>query len=246
MNKIVEDHITSKDSPSTASDRDARKPRFFEKIFTKNGKGKKAEAIYWPEDFLARDFPNSRIMTWGYNTTITKGYRAVNQVSLFSHARNLLYDLQSERRKVSDRPLIFVAHSLGGILVKECLRRSEVDSDPQIKSIYIATIGVLFFGTPHRGSAHWASLGEVVSKMAGTILSIDVNSEIIRALLPTSPELELCRESFVVQWEDRRQSAILPVLIVRTYQEGTGMTGINMVGANKKVFHSTPVLLFCF
>lgn len=74
---------------------------------------------FWPKDLLAEDFPQARIFTFGYNTQVTRGYAAINQGSIFSHARNLLYDLEIERKDCRDRDLVFVAHSLGGIIVKE-------------------------------------------------------------------------------------------------------------------------------
>ena len=101
--------------------------------------------IFWPKDLLAVDFPRARIMTFGYNTGITQNYRAVNQGNLFSHAKNLLYDVEAKRRRAPSRDLIFIAHSLGGILVKEVLRRSEIDPDPRILKIFQSTNWDLLF-----------------------------------------------------------------------------------------------------
>ena len=193
-----------------------------------------AKKIFWPEDLLKVDFPKARIMTFGYDTKITQGYQAANQGNIFSHARNLLYDLEAKRRQAPNRDLIFVAHSLGGILVKEVLRRSQVDPDVKIKKIFDSTTGVFFFGTPHRGSRDWASFGEGVATVAGRLLGIDVNSQVIHALLPTGPELEICRESFTAQWVERRDN-----LTVRTFQESKGVTGVQFGGFNKLVLQCT-------
>jgi hypothetical protein len=205
------------------------------KIVEEEGGGS-GRVVYWPKDFLAIDFPSARIMTWGYNTNITRGYVAANQSNIFAHARNLLYDLDVRRRKTPDRDLVFIAHSLGGIIVKEVLRRSEVDPDQRVKRLFNATTGVIFFGTPHRGSPDWASFGEGICAIASRIMGVETNSEIIHALLPTGTELELCRESFTVQWASRQGS-----LVVRTYQEGRGPTGLKWGGFNKKVSESTTI-----
>lgn len=175
-------------------------------------------------------------MTWGYNSNVTKGYGAVNQGNIFSHSRNLLFALLQKRKKTPDRDLVFIGHSLGGIIVKEVLRRSEIDPDEKVKKLYNATTGVLFFGTPHRGSPDWASFGEGISIMASRILGVETNSDIIHSLLPSSAELEVCRESFIAQWATRRET-----LTIRTYQEGRGPIGIKWGGFNKKVIESNRI-----
>lgn len=171
--------------------------------------------------------------SFGYNSNISAGYKAANQSNIFSHAKNLLYDLDAKRVKSQDRGLIFIAHSLGGTVLKDTLRRSEVDPNPALGKIYSSTIGVFFFGTPLRGSKDWASFGDGVAKVASCLLGMDTNSKILRALLPSSAELELCRESFIAQWAKRGNG-----LTVRTFQESKGVTELKFGGFNKLVWHS--------
>lgn len=189
-----------------------------------------AKDVFWPGDLLKEDFPMARIMTFGYNTNITQGYEAANQGNIFSHARDLLYGLEAKRRQSPNRDLVFIAHSLGGILVKEVLRRSEADPDQKIAKIFGSTTGVFFFGTPHRGSRDWASSGEAVAAVASRILGVDVNTQVIHALLPSGPELEICRESFANQWVKRGDN-----LTVRTFQESRGVAGTRWGGFNQLV-----------
>jgi hypothetical protein len=66
--------------------------------------------VFWPRDLLIDDFPTARIMTFGYDTNITRGYLAAHQGNIFAHARDLLYALETKRRKAADRDLIFIAH----------------------------------------------------------------------------------------------------------------------------------------
>lgn len=77
-----------------------------------------AKLVYWPRDLLPDDCPEARIITWGYDTVVTHGYsRATSKNNIFAHAKDLLFSLNRERSQ--DTPIIFVAHSLGGIIVKE-------------------------------------------------------------------------------------------------------------------------------
>jgi hypothetical protein len=189
--------------------------------------------IFWPEDLLKVDFPKARIMTFGYDSIITQGYKAANQSSIFSHAKNLLFELEQERRKAPNRDLIFIAHSLGGILTKEVLRRSHTDPDIVVRKIFDCTTGVFFFGTPHRGSKDWASFGKGVASIAGGLLGMDANTDIISALV-SGHELECSQEDFIAQWREHRER-----LTVRTFQESRAVTGISWGGFNQLVLQSS-------
>ena len=75
------------------------------------------EDLHWPRDLLPRDCSTARILVWGYDSHITKGYSSSNKGNIFAHSKDLLYSLR--RDKPPRRPIIFVAHSLGGLIVKE-------------------------------------------------------------------------------------------------------------------------------
>jgi hypothetical protein len=90
---------------------------------------KQTSGVFWPREFLQEDFPRARVMIFGHNSRVTTGYRAVHQGSILSHVRNLFLDLRAKRREDLDRPLVFIAHSLGGIIVKDTLRQVQYDED---------------------------------------------------------------------------------------------------------------------
>ncbi|KAG6034232.1 hypothetical protein E4U41_006630, partial [Claviceps citrina] len=67
----------------------------------------------------------------------------------------LLQDLQRLRdAEGRERPVIFVAHSLGGLVVKMALTRA--GRDGRYGNILRECYGVAFFGTPHQGSSYFA------------------------------------------------------------------------------------------
>lgn len=81
--------------------------------------------------------------------------------------------------------MIFVAHSLGGLLVKQALIESSKQyRDGQDRNLHRACRAVIFFGTPHRGSPD-ASLGLVIAGVAN-MLQLDINKSILRDLDPKS------------------------------------------------------------
>ncbi|KAK7420036.1 hypothetical protein QQX98_003043 [Neonectria punicea] len=102
----------------------------------------------WLEELLANDIPNARIMTYGY---ISDGanYRYLVRNVLYGRALDMVKELGAQRSRddTARRPLFFIAHSLGGWIVKRALIISNEAIDPQLKDIELSTCGVAFFGT---------------------------------------------------------------------------------------------------
>jgi hypothetical protein len=103
---------------------------------------------FWLEDLLAKDIPNARIMTYGY---ISDGvnYRYLVHNVLYGRALDLVRELGTQRNRdgTSRRPLFFIAHSLGGWIVKRALIISSEAIDAELKDIELSTCGVAFLGT---------------------------------------------------------------------------------------------------
>ncbi|KAM7211742.1 hypothetical protein V8F06_012875 [Rhypophila decipiens] len=184
-------------------------------------------SAFWPRDMLPHDCPQSRILVYGYDSKVTKYMKAAtNKNSLFSHAKDLLFALS--RTRELDRPLILVAHSLGGIVVKEMLAQSSMATDDVLKNIVGCTSSVIFMGTPHRGSPQLAALGEWARSVVGSGLRMETNDAILNALNLKTTDLERAQESFSSIWlkHDFR---------VKTFQEGMGLTGVNLSVLGNKV-----------
>lgn len=72
---------------------------------------------FWLQDFLPADLKRSRVFTFACNASVAFGNTTADIVD---HARDLLGCLIDQREDDSEaiRPIIFIAHSLGGIVVK--------------------------------------------------------------------------------------------------------------------------------
>ena len=71
-----------------------------------------------------------------------------------------------------EKPIIWVCHSLGGILVKQALLYSNDLRAPHhddLRSIYVSTYAIIFLGTPHTGS-DLAGWGMVLQAMADAVV----------------------------------------------------------------------------
>src|SRR4051794_40364613 len=53
---------------------------------------------------------------------------------------------------IGERPVVFVTHSMGGLLVKEMIRNAISEGVPRWEAIAAQTRGVCFIATPHSGA----------------------------------------------------------------------------------------------
>lgn len=115
----------------------------------------------WPETLLPPRLYTARILTYGYDAyVVRKGVAGSNR--LLDHATNLLHDLTTDRASCNapSRPLIFVAHSLGGLVCKMAILRSRNNPQAHLRGIFDSIKGIIFMGTPHKGAwmADWARM----------------------------------------------------------------------------------------
>lgn len=74
------------------------------------------QKVNWVKDFLPQQMPYARIMSFGYDSTVLFSKTAAD---IGTYAEQLLEDLISYRGLFMRRPIIFICHSLGGIIVKK-------------------------------------------------------------------------------------------------------------------------------
>ncbi|PYI26440.1 hypothetical protein BP00DRAFT_430363, partial [Aspergillus indologenus CBS 114.80] len=107
-----------------------------------------ASGVNWLRDVLPQDTPNISFYSWGYSSTDTScaGKEPLMQVL----SQKLVSDLWQHRAgsKTHQRPLIFVAHSAGGSIVKGALLYSASHPDGNFHAVKRSTCGVLYMGTP--------------------------------------------------------------------------------------------------
>ncbi|MCJ1452831.1 hypothetical protein MMC28_003176 [Mycoblastus sanguinarius] len=104
----------------------------------------------WLRDFLSKDLPDCRTMIYGYHSKLSTW----NMNQLSEYGREFFAEITKVRFSEEDqrRPLFLIAHSYGGIVLAHCLVRAFRAADKMKESIHRSTYGILFFGTPHRGS----------------------------------------------------------------------------------------------
>jgi hypothetical protein len=101
------------------------------------------------DDMLPAVAPNARIMRYGYESQWF-GQEAMQQ-SASTVAERLLRALKRKREDVPFRPLLFVAHCFGGLVVLKALLEAE-QYPKEWPGVFSSTTGLVFFGTPFRGA----------------------------------------------------------------------------------------------
>jgi hypothetical protein len=101
---------------------------------------------FWPS-WLAQDLSRVAIWSVGYDAWSSR-WRG-RAMAIPDRAINLLAQLQNSG--IGTRPLCFVTHSMGGLLVKQMLLTAAEDSSNYASLANLAK-GVVFLSTPHTGS----------------------------------------------------------------------------------------------
>jgi len=139
---------------------------------------------------------------------------------------------------VSDqtRPIIFICHSLGGLVVKEALIKADNYHNHKrhktLGDIFVYTTGVIFMGTPHRGS-HKEAYGDLLVKVAKVALR-QPNDQLLETLRPDSHILENQRDQFTTI------SSRMPIVCIREELA----TGIGVVSSFVLVSKPLPRVPF--
>lgn len=141
------------------------------------------EGGFWPK-WLATDIKELNFYTLGYPASIFAQW-AKREMALYERAKNSLERLAAY--DFGNRPIVFVCHSLGGLLAKQMLRTARESTDPAWNRIAQQCACIVFLATPHSGS----SLANVLKGFAGRFTSAHVDK-----LLRDTSELDELNESF--------------------------------------------------
>ncbi|KAI5792255.1 hypothetical protein FPQ18DRAFT_305547 [Pyronema domesticum] len=113
--------------------------------------------VMWLRDFLKLDLADFRVLTWGYRSSIRNDQ---SMTSIAAVSRDFLQDIRFTRGKsASDRPLILIGHSLGGLVLQQviftyssrALADTDKETDEDNSALLRSCIGILFFGVPNQG-----------------------------------------------------------------------------------------------
>ncbi|CAL5205992.1 unnamed protein product [Lathyrus oleraceus] len=100
---------------------------------------------FWPGEWLSSDFPHARLFTLRYKTNLTQWSGA--SLPLQEVSSMLMEKLVAAG--IGNRPVVFVTHSMGGLVVKQILHTAKEEKHDNLVN---NTRGIVFYSCPHFGS----------------------------------------------------------------------------------------------
>ncbi|XP_046459703.1 protein SERAC1-like [Daphnia pulex] len=109
----------------------------------------------WPRDWLPADIPDLRILGVDYATSLSHWKSRcpddARRSAINSRADQILLSLKLAG--VGGRPIVWVGHSMGGLLLKQLLINASKSTDPELQNIVRNTKALLMLSVPHDGSS---------------------------------------------------------------------------------------------
>ena len=130
----------------------------------------------WLRDFLPKDIPGIRVLLYGYDSTLVGGDSKSSISDLGKAFLESVRAYKSETEtEATYRPIIFLGHSLGGLLIKEALSLACDDKDDVWNvALSKSTYALLFFGVPNLG---------LRNSQLETIVEGQPNAQLVRNLV---------------------------------------------------------------
>ncbi|KXZ55505.1 hypothetical protein GPECTOR_2g1054 [Gonium pectorale] len=122
----------------------------------------------WPSAMLAEDFPGARLLSVEYLAPVSAWEG--ESLPLEDNVSRVMGQLAAAGVGTGQRPVVFVAHSMGGLLVKEMIARSmdAAEQGAPHASLAASVRGIVFYGTPHFGN-NMAAMGWKLRHVPGAL-----------------------------------------------------------------------------
>ena len=186
----------------------------------------KETGVHWPSKLLGQDLPDTRILSFGYDADVVNiwGRGPASSSRLSNHAESLVGRpvRERERSDTETRKIIFIAHSLGGLVTEQALTHSKNSAETHLNQIERYTCDIVFLGVPHCGAdlEAWATIGR---RMIGVLRP--TNKDIVNVLNQDSEMLQMVENNFHTILRQRTDHAIK----IACFYEEQEVTPIGMV-----------------
>ncbi|KAL0902672.1 hypothetical protein ABMA27_000492 [Loxostege sticticalis] len=197
----------------------------------------------WPKDWLPKDCNNLRILGVNYWSSLSEWLERcpLQTADIESRASDLaptLIDAGVGRKNV---PVVWLAHSMGGLIVKQLLVDSAESKDAELRSLSHNTKAVIFYSTPHKGSA--------LATMPRGVAAVLWPSNDVRQLQENSQFLLDLQKKFIkfadlFAWETISFAESLPTLVTAFKVPVTFVESVS-ADLGRGVFYQLPLDHLC-
>ncbi len=186
--------------------------------------GNETELGFWPAQ-LANDFSSCCVWTLHYTARILdwNPFARSKTIDILDKSAWLVDELVLN--KIHEKPIVFVVHSMGGVLVKQALQFSQSFGPPEWRSVWDQTKTIIFLATPHVG----AKLVNIVMAVANGIRGKSMFARIfikptraLKNLEERNPSLRYLRDWY-------RDHAPAQGIETIAYAEGRDLAGVTVV-----------------
>ena len=206
---------------------------------------------FWPA-WLAKEDGFASIGIWSLAYNAAPFAWQGEAMPLYANAKNALDQLSLNG--IGRRPVVFVTHSLGGLLVKKMMQSALGLKTPAWQALARHTRGIVFIATPHSGAALATFVG-YIGGLLGTTVSVGELTASSAALMELNEwyrenvgfdaEGELPIRSIVYYEESRtRWNWFKPVsvIVVNRASADPGIKGVVPIGIARdhRTIHKPP------
>lgn len=168
---------------------------------------------------IPEDFPGARILGLNYESSLTQWYGTncpclKNSSKLIPRATEFLNKVT--KAGVGERPIVWIGHSMGGLIIKSILVQASQHPDTNVQNICKKTKGIVFLGTPHKGSPVakfkqstsailWVS-AEVQDMKEGNSTLLKLNEDFLKLIHDDGHDIEIAslgegRPTIMTSWK---------------------------------------------
>ncbi|UKZ69711.1 uncharacterized protein TrAtP1_010715 [Trichoderma atroviride] len=172
---------------------------------------------------LAERNIQARILSFGYNANFIF-LKAVNDIEIV--AGELLSRIDNVRTTDEQKktPIIFVAHSLGGLVVKAALNKAWTENF-HYQNIVDKAAGCVFLSVPHQGADLAKNAATIVTALSG-----HGNNKLVKAIMRSSEEWRKVGQEFVFR------TANISIATVFETQKTNGMMVVDQESARLDLY----------
>lgn len=170
----------------------------------------------WIRDSIPRSVPGVRTVVYGYDSQLLESdsFQTISDIAqaFILHLQSAGYNLPSSK------PIVFLAHSLGGIVLKEAIVQM-ADREKSVTQILDNILGAIMFGVPSLGMEQTHLISVVEGRPNEQLvqdLARDGGANYVRRLNTRFKGLTFLRTARLIWAYETRES---PTLIVRIITE---------------------------